>query len=135
MKRFSKFNHRLIMNILFMIFTIKLIIDINLIKWFSDQLGLYKGLLILNLCLSILFNIKYIPILKNTSLAALHIDDIFKKIVKFILTFDTLILTILLLKSYLLSIYLFYNNTGYFLGIFALFSIIYFGIKSFKECI
>ena len=131
MRIFSSIKHTHAINIALIFIELKLILDINLFRWYSEHLLTYKLIFFINSFLFIFYNLKRIPILKKSRLAMLSQKDYFK-LLKKLITLNTAIYLILFGSSYFLSMMLFNSRTDYLLGIFGIFTIIFLGIKSFK---
>ena len=131
MRVFSSIKHTHAINIALIFIELKLILDINLFRWYSEHLPSYKLILLINSFLFIVFNIKQIPILKRSKLAQLTQQDYLNSL-KNLLKLDTAIYLLLLILSYALSIMLFESRVDYLLGIFGLLIILFLGFKSFK---
>lgn len=131
MRVFPAIKHTYAINIILILMKFKLILDITVLRWYSEHLLNYKVILLINTFLFILFNSKKIPMVKSSRLAMLNQDD-YLNLLKKLIKMDTVIYLILLISSYLLSMALFESRTDYLLGIFGLFIILFLGFKSFK---
>lgn len=128
---FNTTKHKIIINAILILLSVKLLLDISIFYWNSDFVVLFKYFLVATWSLILLFNIRSIPILKHSKLAS-KLDLLTpERVFNLIFNVHVFILIGLLCLSGILSYELYQFQSKYSVGLFGLFVVWYLGFKSF----